>query len=282
MRQAVIISTLGHLLLVAVGYFGIPALRDEALLSERVIIVEMVAITEERNLPQTVIDDTEPEEAKAAEQPPPPPPEPPAPPEPEPEVVALPEPEPEPEPAVEPEPEPVKIVSLPDEVKRPRSKPKPKPKPDPFADVLKSVEELEQKRQTREPDDDDTTPPEIDPVEQALAQANTPFSDSIPLSMSEIDNIRYQIQRNWSLPAGARDAQDMVVTLRIQLNPDGTVTGVSVLNESRMHSDPFFRAMAESTVRAVLKTERIKNLSPAKYHLWRDMRINFNPSEMFS
>lgn len=282
MRQAVIISALGHLLLVAVGYFGIPALREEPLLSERVIIVEMVAITEERNLPQTVIDDTEPEEPKTAEQPPPPPPEPPAPPEPEPEVVALPEPEPEPEPAAEPEPEAVKTVSLPEEVKRPRGKPKPKPKPDPFADVLKSVEEMERKRQTREPDDAETTPPDIDPVEQALAQANTPFSDSIPLSMSEIDNIRYQIQRNWSLPAGARDAQNMVVTLRIQLNPDGTVTAVSVLNESRMRSDPFFRAMAESTVRAVLKTDRIKNLSPEKYDLWRDMRINFDPREMFS
>ncbi len=278
MRQAAIISAFGHLLLVAVGYFGIPALREEPLLSERVIIVEMVAITEERNLPQTVIDDTEPEEPKTAEQPPPPPPEPP---EPEPEVVTLPE--PEPEPAAEPEPEPVETVSLPKEVKRPRGKPKPKPKPDPFADVLKSVEELEKKRQTREPDDDaKTTPPDIDPIEQALAQANTPFSDSIPLSMSEIDNIRYQIQRNWSLPAGARDAQNMVVTLRIQLNPDGTVTGVSVLNESRMRSDPFFRAMAESTVRAVLKTDRIKNLSPEKYELWRDMRINFDPREMFS
>ena len=278
MRQAAIISAFGHLLLVAVGYFGIPALREEPLLSERVIIVEMVAITEERNLPQTVIDDTEPEEPKTAEQPPPPPPEPP---EPEPEVVTLPE--PEPEPAAEPEPEPVETVSLPKEVKRPRGKPKPKPKPDPFADVLKSVEELEKKRQTRETDDDaKTTPPDIDPIEQALAQANTPFSDSIPLSMSEIDNIRYQIQRNWSLPAGARDAQNMVVTLRIQLNPDGTVTGVSVLNESRMRSDPFFRAMAESTVRAVLKTDRIKNLSPEKYDLWRDMRINFDPREMFS
>ena len=231
MRQAAIISAFGHLLLVAVGYFGIPALREEPLLSERVIIVEMVAITEERNLPQTVIDDTEPEEPKTAEQPPRPPPEP----------------------------------------------------PDPFADVVKSVEELEKKRQTRELDDDaKTTPPDIDPIEQALAQANTPFSDSIPLSMSEIDNIRYQIQRNWSLPAGARDAQNMVVTLRIQLNPDGTVTGVSVLNESRMRSDPFFRAMAESTVRAVLKTDRIKNLSPEKYELWRDMRINFDPREMFS
>ena len=257
-------------------------MREEPLLSERVIIVEMVTITEERNLPETVIDETEPEpeEAKAAEQPPPPPPDPPAPPEPEPEVVTLPE--PKPEPAAEPESEPVKTVSLPDEVKRPHNKPKPKPKPDPFADVLKSVEEMEQKRQTREPDDAETTPADIDPVEQALAQANTPFSDSIPLSMSEIDNIRYQIQRNWSLPAGARDAQNMVVTLRIQLNPDGTVTGVSVLNESRMRSDPFFRAMAESTVRAVLKTDRIKNLSPEKYDLWRDMRINFDPREMFS
>ena len=271
MRQAAIISALGHLALIVVGYFGIPALREEATLTERVIIVEMVPITEERNLPESVVEETEPvpEEPATAERPPPPPPDPPAP--------------PEPEPAAEPEPEPARTVSVPDEVRRPRDKPKPKPKPDPFANVLKSVAEMEQERQTRKPDDaPETKPPDIDPVEQVLAQANTPFSDSIPLSMSEIDNIRYQIQRNWSLPAGARDAQNMTVTLRIRLNPDGSVTSVSVLNESRMRSDPFFRAMAESTVRAVLKTERIKNLSPAKYHLWRDMRINFNPSEMFS
>ncbi len=56
---------------------------------------------------------------------------------------------------------------------------------------------------------------------------------------------------------------------------------VSVVDQSQMTTDPFYRAMAESTVRAVLKTGRIKNLSPDKYHLWRDMKINFDPKEMF-
>ena len=74
---------------------------------------------------------------------------------------------------------------------------------------------------------------------------------------------------------------NMQVALRIKLAPDGNVLDVSVVDQDQGMNDPFFRAMAESAVRAVLKTGQIKNLSPAKYHLWRDMKINFDPREMF-
>ena len=46
---------------------------------------------------------------------------------------------------------------------------------------------------------------------------------------------------------------------------------------TRMDSDPLFRAVAESTVRAVRRTRLIHGLAPEKYLLWRDMRINFDP-----
>jgi len=101
------------------------------------------------------------------------------------------------------------------------------------------------------------------------------------LSMTEIDSIRAQIHRNWNLPAGARDAQTMTVTLRIQLARDGTVRSVEVVDAARMQEDPFFRTMAESAVRAVNRTGQIKNLSPDNYSLWRDIAVRFDPREMF-
>ena len=99
--------------------------------------------------------------------------------------------------------------------------------------------------------------------------------------MTELDSIRYQIQKNWNLPAGARGAHNMKVTLHILLGRDGTVIDVEVTDLVQTQTDPFFRAMAESAVRAVLKTGKILYLSPDKYHLWRDMKLNFDPSDMF-
>ena len=149
-----------------------------------------------------------------------------------------------------------------------------------FDSLLRSIEKLDQDKPRRPPEKAEPAPAAADVVDEVLAAADSRFDQSAPLSMSEIDSIRYQIQRNWSIPAGARDAHKMQVTLRIQLSPDGTVIDVSVVDAVRMERDPFFRTMAESTVRAVLLTGQIRNLSPEKYHLWRDMRINFDPSEM--
>ena len=49
----------------------------------------------------------------------------------------------------------------------------------------------------------------------------------------------------------------------------------------RMQSDPFYRTMAESAVRAVRKTEQIQYLSPKKYEQWRDIKLTFDPREMY-
>jgi outer membrane biosynthesis protein TonB len=268
-RDAVIFSAILHLAAVALAYFGLPRLFDAELSDERVLIVELVAVAEERNLPDQIEPEPEAVEPEAVAPPPPPPP------------AARPEPPSAAAPVPEPEPAPTRTAMLPDEVGRPQKKPKPPKSADPFASVLKSVEQLEDTPAPDPEPEPTATPPAPDPVEEVLARANTGFTPEQPLSMSEKDNIKYQIQRNWSLPAGARDAQSMRVTLRIQLAPDGSVIDVTVVNQGQMRTDPFFRAMAESTVRAVLKTKRIKNLSPEKYDQWRDMMINFDPKDMF-
>ena len=302
MLRAAMRSGLLHIAVIVAAYVGLPHLLEEAPTAENVIVVDMVQVAEQRNLPNRMIEpepqpEPEPEpvkqEAPKVEPPPPPPPEaaeaPPPVPAPEPAAAPPPPPEPEiaapapaPEPTPEPEPEPLaaEAAPLPAEIDRPIRKPEP-PSPLDFEQALKSLEAAapEPPQPRREPEP--APPAAADPIETLLAAADTPFRRDAPLSMTEIDNIREQIRRNWNVPAGARDAQITEVTLRIQLAQDGTVRRVEVVDQERMRRDPFFRTMAESAVRAVNKTGRIVNLSPDKYHLWRDMVVTFDPKEMF-
>lgn len=215
---------------------------------------------------------------KPLAQPKPPPPE--APPEPEPEPRPEPEPEPVENDAPEPDHDPLAVAALLQDVRRPKTKPKP-PARD-FASVLEDVAAKPViESEPESPPDQAPQNPAIDPLEAALAADTDPSDADAQLSMLEIDAIRKQISDNWDLPAGAKDAQNMVVTLRIQLNPDGTVTNVEVVDGGRLNSDPFYRAMAESAQRAVYRVGQIRNLRPASYATWRDMTINFDPREMF-
>lgn len=293
MGGPVIMSALFHGVAFALLYLGLPHLKHDELSSERVIVVELLAVDERRNLPEhsSVLDarkELREEDRAPAIAPPPPPP---AAPPPSPSnsirtVSTPPPPKPTPHQLEEEAQKQVEDVGLPDNVKVPVKKPNPPSKLDPFASVLKSVEELEvsgMERSDSDPEPEEAKPdlPIKDSFEQVLARADSEFRPDVPLSMTELDNIRYQIEKNWHLPAGGRNVHNMQVTLRLQLAPDGTVLDVSVVDQVQMKTDPFYRAMAESTVRAVLKTGQIKNLSPEKYHLWRDMRINFDPKEMF-
>ena len=115
-----------------------------------------------------------------------------------------------------------------------------------------------------------------------LARDDTPRRLDAPLSQTVIDDIKWQIQRNWSsVPTGAEDAHEVIVILRLQLGPDGAVRKVTVVDKARMAGDAVFRAMAESAVRAVWKTKRIERLPPDTYAQWHDIKLTFNPEDMF-
>jgi hypothetical protein len=101
-----------------------------------------------------------------------------------------------------------------------------------------------------------------------------------PLTLSEVDALRAQIERCWIVQAGARYAEDLVVTLRVFLNPDGSLRSEpKVVEGDRLAADPFFRAAAESAIRAVLKCEPFK-MPVTKYDRWREIELTFDPREM--
>jgi len=98
------------------------------------------------------------------------------------------------------------------------------------------------------------------------------------MSVNEIDALRARIAQCWSPPPGGLGAEQIVVKLRMKLNEDGTLVGYPTVANSG--SSPFFQAAADSAVRAVYQCQPY-TLPSDKYALWRDMILNFDPSDMY-
>ena len=294
MIGAAVKSVLCHAAALALAWAGLPSLFDEPPPRESAVVVRMVPIADRRNLPRAVAAAAEsafeaPAPPVPAARPAPPParaaPPPPPPRKPPPAEVARP---PDRPPAPPPPPPKTRPATAPPpaEVARPRRKPPPPAPPLDFERALASVDEIEQGLAPREPapePEPEAPPPAvIDPIDRLLmAEAAEPPRADIPLTMTEIDAIRRQIQRNWAVPAGAEGAHEMTVTLRLRLDPDGTVRGVEVVETERMDRDSFFRTMAESALRAVRRTGHIAGLRGETYRHWRDIEMRFNPKDMF-
>ena len=98
------------------------------------------------------------------------------------------------------------------------------------------------------------------------------------MSVNEIDALRARIAQCWSPPPGGLGAEQIVVKLRMKLNEDGTLVGYPTVANSG--ASPFFQAAADSAVRAVYQCQPY-TLPSDKYALWRDMILNFDPSDMY-
>lgn len=108
----------------------------------------------------------------------------------------------------------------------------------------------------------------------------TQEADAAPrLTLSEIDAFRAQMQRCWSPPSGAVDAEDLRILVRLSLTPNGAISaGPVVVNRTRL-GDPFFRAAAESVLRAIRRCQPFA-MPVEKYASWRNIELTFDPSRM--
>ena len=304
MRLAATISAALHIGVLVVVYFGLPWLFDPEIPEVMPVIeMEFVRVDDKTNLPApapTPEPKAKEEEPKREQAKPKPKPQPAPPPPPEPKLA-----EPEPEPAPKPEPKPVPKVAevKPEKVPLPQAKPKPKPKPPEKPKVVekpKPTPKAPPKKPERKKDTFDASrlaalldkkleKEKARPKEKAesrksaapkpQASSTQPANLERPMSLSEIDALRRQIERCWSVPAGARDAEDLVVKVRFSLNPDGSLRGSPVIVDGGIFRNEFHRVAAESALRAVLKCQPFK-LPVEKYSRWRDMELTFNPKEM--
>lgn len=98
------------------------------------------------------------------------------------------------------------------------------------------------------------------------------------LSQSEIDALRAQIQACWNPPAGAIDGKELIVQVRLRLRQDGSLQADPTLMNRGSH--PFFQVAAESALRAIRRCQPYR-LPVAKYDVWKDVEVTFDPRDMF-
>ena len=278
------VSIVLHTLVVVVALVGLPALlpphEDPVPL---VMSVEVLPISDVSNVKPS---DEKIQKEQHAPTPKMPKPVPPTAPKPEPkheqkpvEKPAEKTPEPAPkekhfDPTEGAEPKPPEPVEKPKDAPKPDAKAEPQ-KPDDFAALMSKLNQETPAAPAKDAKDKTNTP-------ENKTKSDAPYDASLPLSISERDAIRSQFVQCWRVPAGAKDGASLAVRLKIELQQDGTVKSavISPDQDTRYASDAFFRAAADSALRAVHKCSPLKNLPQEKYGSWSSMELNFDPKDM--
>ena len=103
------------------------------------------------------------------------------------------------------------------------------------------------------------------------------------LTATQVDMIRNTIRKCWHFPAGLKDAETLVVDIKMELDRSGYVKKAEVVEKNRMKRDSGFKIAAENAQRAVLDQRcNPLPLPKEKYDEWKDLELSFNPRDMLS
>lgn len=294
MRWGAFYSAVLHFVMVALALGILPQIRRPLSELPPAVPIELVSIDEITNIKPLAKAEKEPEELpeeKAAK------------PEPEPmRQAALPS-EPEPTPALDVPPPPMP-EPLPEQVPEPLPVPEPKPEkkaepeaekispaPPPTAAARPRVKPKVPVKKSFDADKIAALLNKLPPKEEAdLGPDAVPASDTdqlrgvgaqTALTISDIDALKAQMRRCWTVQAGAANAADLIVTVRIWLNPDGTLSRPpEIVEKARLAmGDQFFRVAAESALRAVRLCQPYR-LPIERYASWREFNFKFDPRDM--
>lgn len=319
MRTGLVVSLVGHGALIVAGLIALPTAHLASEAQPEMIPVELVTIAEVTQLAigldTTAPPEPEPAPAPAAEAPAPeptPPPEPVATPEPEPAPAVEPEPAPAPEPVATPEPEPApepapavaEVTPAPEPAPAPRPEtpapaailPTPAPRPRPTTDTTPTPAPPEPEPEPQPPAPE---PPVAEPAaagpdeiaallatpgvaggvgEAAAGAGVTDGAAILEMTQSEIDALQRAIAACWYPPNGWVDPAEVRVVVQFRLNRDGTVLGIPTVVQA-----PTGRYATVATERALIAIRQCApyQLPPEKYDAWQEVRITFDPLEMF-
>ena len=114
-----------------------------------------------------------------------------------------------------------------------------------------------------------------------ITQSSKKNSFATSLTLSEEDALRAQIFGCWSVPLGLPYDENLLVRIKLNLKKDGTITKSEILDHQRMNmpGQKFYKVLAESALRAVRLCQPLK-VPPTGYDKWKEIQLNFNPTEM--
>ena len=114
-----------------------------------------------------------------------------------------------------------------------------------------------------------------------LTQSQDKSIVSSGLTLSEEDALKAQIFGCWSIPLGLPYNENLLVRIKLELNPDGTIVNTEILDHARMNKpgQSFYKVLAESALRAIKLCQPLR-VPITGYEKWKNLQLNFDANEM--
>ena len=266
MNRSLIASSVLHIFIIIITAMSLPFLSKKAIDLPPIVSVELIQITEKTNIPfapkaKKIIEKVKEKEKKlVSEQ---------APPKKvkkkKPDAVPMPE----------------------DKVKKVEKIKDDKQNPEKIDNEVKQVSEFE-KDELFDPNNiaalidksKEQTSSMINKTDQATQDQDKNIGNK-GLSLSEEDALKAQIFGCWSIPLGLPYNENLLVRIKLELKPDGSIINSEILDHARMNrpGQGFYKVLAESALRAIKLCQPLRVPSTG-YERWKELQLNFDAREM--
>ena len=266
MNRSILISSVLHLVLIMITALSLPFLAKKPIDLPPIVSVELIQITDKTNIPfapkaKKIIEKIKEKEKKlVSEQAPPK------------KVKKI---------------KPDSVPMPDDKVKKVEKIKEDKQNPEKIDDEVKQVSEFE-KKELFDPnniaaliDKSKIETSETSKKTDKITQDQQKSVESIGLSLSEEDALKAQIFGCWSIPLGLPYNENLLVRIKLQLNPDGTISQSEILDHARMNKpgQGFYKVLAESALRAIKLCQPLR-VPTTGYERWKELQLNFDAREM--
>ena len=266
MNRSILISSALHLLIIIITAMSLPFLAKKPIDLPPIVSIELIQITDKTNIPfapkakKTIEKIKEKEKKLVSEQAPPK------------KVKKI---------------KPDSVPMPDDKIKKVEKIKEDKQNPEKIDNEVKQVSEFE-KKELFDPnniaaliDKSKEEYAETTKKTNKITQSQDKTVDAVGLTLSEEDALKAQIFGCWSIPLGLPYNENLLVRIKLQLKPDGTVIKSEILDHARMNKpgQGFYKVLAESALRAVKMCQPLR--VPTKgYERWKELQLNFDAREM--
>ena len=266
MTRSILISSVLHLMLILITAMSLPFLAKKPINLPPIVSVELIQISDKTNIPfapkaqKTIEKIKEKEKKLVSEQAPP-------------KKVKK----------IKPD-----SIPMPDEnVEKIKKVEEDKQNPEKIDNEVKQVSEFE-KKELFDPnniaaliDKSKVESAETQKKTDKITQDQDRNIENLGLSLSEEDALKAQIFGCWSIPLGLPYNEDLLVRIKLELKPDGSVISSEILDHARMNKpgQGFYKVLAESALRAIKLCQPLRVPSTG-YERWKDLQLNFDAREM--
>ena len=266
MNRSIIISSGLHVLIIMITAMSLPFLAKKPIDLPPIVSVELIQITDKTNIPfapkakKTIEKIKEKEKKLVSEQAPP-------------KKVKK----------IKPD-----AVPMPDDkVKKVEKIKENKQNPEKIDNEVKQVSEFE-KKELFDPNNiaaliDKSKVDSADAINKTdkITQDQQKSIQNTGLSLSEEDALKAQIFWCWSIPLGLPYNENLLVRVKLLLNPDGTILQSEILDHARMNrpGQGFYKVLAESALRAIKLCQPLR-VPTTGYERWKELQLNFDAREM--